>query len=79
MVEPSIGEIAQTATHSTQEDPEILRRTTGAPSADATHLVSLSAGLTQRVLISVMTPEAAVAILKTDVEALRPHVEPDER
>lgn len=71
VVDPAIGEIVQAATRGTQDEAESLLRAAGSRSAYAARLVSLSAGLTQRVLIGAMTPEDAVAILKTEVEALR--------
>lgn len=71
VVDPGIGEVVNVTIRSTQEKAETLLRTADAPPAAAIRLVSLSAGLTQRVLVGTTAPEEAVAILKADVEAVR--------
>lgn len=69
--DPGIGAIIADASRGTVEEAASLLRAAGAPVSEATRLVSLSNGLTQRVLIDVMTADQAAAILNREVAALK--------
>lgn len=70
VVDPEIGEIVGEAGRGTVEEAASLLEAAGAPPSEATRLVSLSYGLTQRVLIRVTTSEEALAIIGDEVAAL---------
>jgi len=70
VVDADIGEIVAEAGRGTVEKAASLLRTAGAPPTEATRLVGLSYGLTQRVLIGVTKPEEAIAILHDEVKFL---------
>jgi AcrR family transcriptional regulator len=71
VVDPGIGAIIADASRGTLDEAASLLRTAGAPPTDAVRLVSLSNGLTQRVLVGVTTPEEAAVILGNEIARLR--------
>lgn len=71
VIDPGIGAIIADASRGTVEEAASLLRAAGAPASDATRLVSLSNGLTQRVLVNVMTADQAATILNKEVAALK--------
>lgn len=71
VVDPGIGTIVAEASRGTVDVAASLLRSAGAPPDEAGRLVSLSNGLTQRVLVGVMTADEAIAILTEEASRLR--------
>lgn len=71
VVDPGIGLIVAEASRGTVEEAASLLRAADAPAGEASRLVSLSNGLTQRVLVGVMTADEAIAILTEETTRLR--------
>ena len=71
VVDPGIGAIIADASRGTVDEAASLLRAAGAPPSEAARLVSLSNGLTQRVLVGVMTAEAAIAVLSNEITCLQ--------
>lgn len=70
-VDPEIGEIVREASRGTVAEAASLLTSAHAPSSEANRLVSLSNGLTQRVLIGVTTSEEALDILHDEIALLQ--------
>lgn len=71
VVDPGVGEIMRQATRGAHEEVRSLLEAVGAPSHLATPLLSLSAGLTQHVLIGSMTASEAVTAMTAQIDELR--------
>jgi len=71
VVDPGIGLIIAEASRGTVEEAASLLRAADAPPGEARRLVSLSNGLTQRVLVGVMTAEDAIAMLADETARVR--------
>lgn len=71
VVDAEIGLIIAEASRGTVEEATSLLRAADAPAGEATRLVSLSNGLTQRVLVGVMTAEDAIAMLTDEIAHIR--------
>ncbi len=71
VVDPEIGLIIADASRGTVEEAASLLRAADAPVGEVTRLVSLSNGLTQRVLVGVMTADDAIAMLTDEIAGVR--------
>lgn len=71
VVDPEIGKIVRDASRGTVAEAVSLLESAHAPSSDATRLVSLSNGLTQRVLIGVTTADEALGVLHDEIALLQ--------
>lgn len=71
VVDPKIGEIVRDANRGTVEEASSLLASVCAPPSEAERLVSLSNGLTQRVLIGATTPQEALTILRDEIDLLK--------
>ncbi|PVW01893.1 TetR family transcriptional regulator [Microbacterium sp. Gd 4-13] len=71
VVDPAIGAIIVEASRGTVDEAASLLRTAGAPPAEAVRLVSLSNGLTQRVLVGAMTADEAIPVLRNEITCLQ--------
>lgn len=71
VVDPKIGEIVRDASRGTVEEASSLLASVCAPPGEAERLVSLSNGLTQRVLNGATTSQEALTILRDEIDLLK--------
>ncbi|MGC3954475.1 MAG: TetR family transcriptional regulator [Propionicimonas sp.] len=72
VVDPGIGAIVAEASRGTVTETASLLDAAGLPTTEAERLVSLSNGLTQRVLVGAVAADDALAVLYDEISRLRP-------
>lgn len=77
VVDPSIGAIVAEASRGTVTEAAALLTAAGMWAGEAERLVGLSNGLTQRVLVGVLTADDAVAMLRDEVARLSSEPKPN--